>query len=149
MNETNADRATGMEEGAAAGEWLKSAALSESGGSAWPEYVGSATVHSGINSGAAGTGWFLHDLGLATGDSSFQGAAESARDWLAATAVQTGDGVTWNGSRKGAGWVLGGEPSWHWGSAGILGFLARMQGWGVDSPGMQPGLVPGRPPTPR
>ena len=54
-------------------------ALSESGGSAWPEYVGSDRVHSGINSGAAGTGWFLHDLGLATGDSSFSGAAEGTQ----------------------------------------------------------------------
>jgi hypothetical protein len=169
LNETNPDRATGMEEGAAgigwvflqayavtgkehyleraraAGEWLKRVALPERSGAAWAEYEGSDRVHSGLNSGVAGTGWFLYDLSLATGDDSFFEAAESARDWLAATAVSSEEGLFWHGTRTGSTWRLPGEPSWHWGSAGILGFLARMQGWNIDSPGMQPGLVPGQP----
>ena len=113
---------------------------------AWAEYEGSDRVHSGVNSGVAGTGWFLHDLGLVTGDDAFSGAAEGAKTWLAATAVKPRPtGCPGMAPACGGEWTLAGEPSWHWGSAGILGFLARMEGWPVDSPGMQPGLVPGQP----
>lgn len=168
-SETDPHRATGMEEGAAgigwvslqayavtgeqryldqaraAGEWLTAVALSEGDGLAWAEYDGSDRVHSGVNSGVAGTGWFLHDLGLATGENSFSRAAQGARAWLAATAVSGPEGLSWHATRVGGEWTLAAEPSWHWGSAGILGFLARLEGWPVDSPGMQPGLVPGQP----
>ncbi|MGE3662921.1 MAG: lanthionine synthetase LanC family protein [Pseudonocardia sp.] len=163
-DETNPHRATGMEEGAAgigwvylqahavtgdphyldqaraAGQWLVDVALPEHGGCAWAEYEGSDRVHSGLNSGVAGTGWFLHDLGVATGGAEFGTAAQQARQWLVATAVESQAGSSWYGTRVGTEWTLGGEPSWHWGGAGILAFLARMQGWPVDSPGMQPAL---------
>jgi lantibiotic modifying enzyme len=167
--ETNPHRATGMEEGAAgigwvflqayavtgeesyldharaAGTWLTDVALIEDDGLAWAEYEGSDRVHVGVNSGVAGTGWFLHDLGLATGDDAFSGAADGAKTWLAAVGEPTTEGLSWHATRVRGEWTLAGEPSWHWGSAGILGFLARMEGWPVDSPGMQPGLVPGQP----
>lgn len=167
--ETNDHRATGMEEGAAgigwvslqayavtgeprhleralaAGRWLQEVAVQEGGGVAWAEFEGSDVVHTGINSGAAGTGWFLHDLGLATGDATFLDSAQQARAWLAATAVPTPDGLRWHGSREDTTWLLAGEPSWHWGGAGVVGFLARLEGWDVDSPGMQPALIPGQP----
>ncbi|MGE0297492.1 lanthionine synthetase LanC family protein [Pseudonocardia sp.] len=169
--ETNPHRATGMEEGAAgigwvylqayaitgeshfldqalaAGQWLTEVALQEGDGLAWAEYVGSERVHSGLNSGVAGTGWFLHDLGLASGQKSFGDAATKARHWLVATAVTEGGGWSWHGTRVGEGWTLPGEPSWHWGSAGVLAFFARLNGWATDSPGMQPALVPPRPPA--
>jgi hypothetical protein len=80
--------------------------VSDDGGLAWAEYDGSDRVHSGVNSGVVGTGWFLHDVGLATGDEAFSRARRLH---------------------------------------GVLEFLARLEGWPVDSPGMQPGLVPAQP----
>jgi lantibiotic modifying enzyme len=167
--EADPNRATGMEEGAAgigwvylqahaitgeqhqldraraAGRWLTQVALAEDGGRAWAEYEGSDRVHSGLNSGVAGTGWYLHDLGLVTGDDTFTQAAQDAQKWLSATAVKTDSGWSWHGTRVGGDWTLPDEPSWHWGAAGVLAFMARMDGWPVDSPGMQPSLVPLRP----
>ena len=169
LNKTDPNHATGMEEGAAgigwvflqahaltgeahfleraeaAGRWLTSVAASEEGGRAWAEYEGSERIHSGLNSGVAGIGWFLYDLGLATGDNGFTEAAQGARRWLVATAVAAEPGLSWHATRVDGEWTLPGEPSWHWGTAGVLAFLARMDGWPVDSPGMQPALVPVRP----
>lgn len=165
----NPRRATGMEEGAAgigwvslqahvltgdrrhleraraAGRWLVDVALREAPGWTWAEYEGASTVHTSTNSGAAGTGWFLHDLGLVTGEAEFVTASVRARDWLLGTATPEG---RWHASRERGVWVLAGEPSWHWGGAGVLGFLARMGGGPVDSPGMQPALVPLGPAAP-
>jgi hypothetical protein len=110
--EADPNRATGMEEGAAgigwvylqahaitgdarhldraraAGRWLTAVALPEEGGRAWAEYEGSDRVHSALNSGVAGTGWYLHDLGLVTADDPFVQAAQDAQKWLVATAVK-------------------------------------------------------------
>ncbi len=159
----NTNRATGMEEGAAgigwvslqahamlggerhleraraAGRWLVDVALDEQIGRAWAEFEGSRTVHTATNSGAAGTGWFLDTLGRVTGEEEFAAAALDARSWL--LAVATPD-HRFGATRQGGTWTLGGEPSWHWGSAGIIAFLARMQGGPVDSPAMQEVLVP-------
>ena len=65
--------------------------------------------------------------------------------WLLASATGSEPGWSWHGTRIGAEWTLPDEPSWHWGTAGVLAFLARLDGWPVDSPGMQPALVPLRP----
>ncbi|HSU08756.1 MAG TPA: hypothetical protein VLK57_06100, partial [Pseudonocardia sp.] len=65
--------------------------------------------------------------------------------WLVATAVKAETGWSWHGTRVDGEWTLADEPSWHWGAAGVLAFLARMHGWPVDSPGMQPSLVPLQP----
>jgi Lanthionine synthetase C-like protein len=159
----NPNRATGMEEGAAgigwvslqahailddprhlerargAGRWLVSVALDEPVGLAWAEYEGSRTVHASTNSGAAGTGWFLDSLGRVTRDGEFSAAARDARAWLLAVATPDGH---WGATRQNGTWTLGGEPSWHWGSAGVIGFLSRLAGGPVDSPGMQEVLVP-------
>jgi uncharacterized protein YyaL (SSP411 family) len=167
--EADPNRATGMEEGAAgigwvylqahaitgdaryldraraAGRWLTAVALPEEGGRAWAEFEGSDRVHSALNSGVAGTGWYLHDLGLVTGDDTFVQAAQDAQKWLVATAVKADTGWSWHGTRVDGEWTLADEPSWHWGAAGVLAFLARMDGWPVDSPGMQPSLVPLQP----
>lgn len=159
----NPNRATGMEEGAAgigwvslqahailgddrhleraraAGRWLVDVALVEPVGRAWAEYEGSPLVHTATNSGAAGTGWFLDSLGRVTGEDEFAGAARAARNWLLAVATPE---HRWGATRRAGTWTLGGEPSWHWGAAGVIGFLARMGGGPVDSPGMQEVLVP-------
>ncbi|GLZ50288.1 hypothetical protein Acsp06_64730 [Actinomycetospora sp. NBRC 106375] len=159
----NPRRATGMEEGAAgigwvslqahailgdtrhlerargAGRWLTAVALDEPTGLAWEEFEGSPTVHTATNSGAAGTGWFLDTLGRVTGEVEFAAAARDARAWL--LSVATPDG-RWGATREAGTWTLGGEPSWHWGAAGVIGFLARTAGGPVDSPAMQESLVP-------
>jgi len=159
----NPNRATGMEEGAAgigwvslqahailgdprhleraraAGRWLVDVALDEPVGRAWAEFEGSPTVHTATNSGAAGTGWFLDTLGRVTGDAEFTAAAHDARDWLLSVATPE---HRWGATRVRGTWTLGGEPSWHWGAAGAMSFLARMEGGPVDSPAMQEVLVP-------
>lgn len=101
----------------------------------------------GMEEGAAGIGWFLQDLGLGTGADGFTQAAQEARRWLVAVATKAEPGWSWHGTRVSGEWTLPDEPSWHWGTAGVLAFLARMGGWPVDSPGMQPALVPIRPAT--
>lgn len=165
----NPNRATGMEEGAAgigwvslqayailgdarhleraraAGRWLVDVSLTEPVGRAWAEYEGSPTVHTSTNSGAAGTGWFLDSLGRVTGDDEFSGAARAARNWLLAVATPE---RRWGATREAGTWTLPAEPSWHWGSAGVIGFLARMAGGPVDSPAMQEVLVPLEGPPP-
>ncbi|MDL5157333.1 lanthionine synthetase LanC family protein [Actinomycetospora termitidis] len=159
----NARRATGMEEGAAgigwvslqaaellgdeshreraeaAGRWLLAVGRPVEGGTAWPEFEGSPITHLSTNSGAAGTGWYLDTLGRVTGDEDFRDAARAAQGWLVATMRPDG---TWPSNLTDGRPRLLGEPSWHWGSAGILAFLTRMSGGPVDSPGMQPPLVP-------
>ena len=51
-----------------------------------------------------------------------------------------GEGVYWSEYRSRSKWHLAREPSWHWGTAGIVAFLARMRGFGLDMPGEQPGF---------
>ncbi|MEJ2867533.1 lanthionine synthetase LanC family protein [Actinomycetospora sp. OC33-EN08] len=159
----NPRRATGMEEGAAgigwvslqaaaildderhreraeaAGRWLLAVGRPLADGTAWPEFEGSPTTHLSTNSGAAGTGWYLDTLGRVTGEDSYRDAARAAQRALVSTMRPDG---TWPSNLTDGAPRLLGEPSWHWGSAGILGFLARMAGGPVDSPGMQPPLVP-------
>ena len=159
----NARRATGMEEGAAgigwvslqaaeildddshreraeaAGRWLLAVADTRDGGTSWPEFEGSATTHLSTNSGAAGTGWYLDTLGRVTGEASYRDAAGGAQRFLAAAQLPDG---SWPSNLTGGRPGLIGEPSWHWGTAGVLGFLTRMSGGPVDTPAMQAPLVP-------
>jgi hypothetical protein len=159
----NPRRATGMEEGAAgigwvslqaaqilggpehraraeaAGRWLLAVGRDRDGGTAWPEFDGSPIAHLSTNSGAAGTGWYLDTLGRVTGEQPFRDAGLAARRFLVAAQLEDG---TWPSNVTDGRPRLVGEPSWHWGSAGILAYLARLQGGRVDSPGMQPPLVP-------
>jgi lantibiotic modifying enzyme len=160
-------RATGIEEGAAgigwvflqawqlthdpaylataqvAGDWLVTVAQRAGPGYTWPEDVGLPLTHTGLDNGAAGIGWFLHDLFLVTGSARFEAAARGAMSWLAAVMRQGRPGPYWQENYDGRSWHINAEPSWHWGTAGIAGFLARLDGLRVDSPGEEPGLTGG------
>jgi hypothetical protein len=158
-------RATGIEEGAAgigwvelqaygvthdaaylgtarrAARWLRGAALHEHGGLAWPEDAGQRVVHTGLNNGAAGIGWYLYDVARVTHSRADAAAARSAAHWLRAVAHRDRRGPYWYEYRDRRGWHVRADPSWHWGSAGIAAFLARLRGWPVDMPGEEPGLL--------
>ena len=70
----------------------------------------------------------------------FEEDARNAEQWLAKVARKDADGAYWSENRGGRQWHVAREPSWHWGTAGIAAFLARMQGWQTDMPGEEPGL---------
>src|SRR5947209_980445 len=109
----NSARATGMEEGAAgigwvelqayavtgdraslalargAGDWLLAAGVGRGGGLSWPQDAGQSGAPTSLDNGAAGIGWFLADLGQATGEPGFAAGAAAAGRWLT-SAAQTG-----------------------------------------------------------
>ena len=117
--------------------WLRSVAI---GGSAWAELPGDPTVpvHIGLDSGAAGIGWVLEDLARAGLDPAANRAgARSALTGLRAAAARDRKGAFWYANRTGSRPRLRAEPSWHWGSAGIAGFAARLAGWSGSGPGGQ------------
>ena len=158
------DLATGIEEGAAgigwvelqayqvtrdpvdlrtaagAGDWLFGNTRDELGGNAWPEDLGRPIVHTSLDNGAPGIAWFLHDLALVTHDRDYEQAAHDARRWLRGVARTDSRGVFWPENGDGRRWRLTREPSWHWGTAGIVGFLARLRGWPIDMPGEEEGF---------
>ena len=117
--------------------WLRSVAIA---GSAWAELPGDPTVpvHVGLDSGAAGIGWVLEDLARAGLDpAANRAAARSALAGLRADAARDRQGAFWYANRTGSRPRLRAEPSWHWGSAGIAGFAARLAGWSGSGPGGQ------------
>ena len=117
--------------------WLRSVAI---GGSAWAELPGDPTVpvDVGLDSGAAGIGWVLADLAHAGLDAAAnRSAARSALLGLRAAADHDRRGAFWYANRTGGRPRLRAEPSWHWGSAGIAGFAARLAGWSASGPGGQ------------
>ena len=117
--------------------WLRAAAI---GGSAWAELPGDPTVpvHVGLDSGAAGIGWMLEDLARADIEpSANRAAARAALAGLRADAARDGHGAFWYENRMGTRRQLRAEPSWHWGSAGIAAFAARLAGWSGRGPGGQ------------
>jgi hypothetical protein len=120
----------------AAGDWLLSVGKSQASGVAWPEYSGNAPLSPSLDNGAAGIGWFLDDLWLATGKTNFEHGAQAARQWLTSQAQQTASGASWTGMDGTT--SLPGEPSWHWGESGIAAFLVRAAGWQLDIPGEEP-----------
>lgn len=158
-------RATGIEEGAAgigwvelqawhvthdpadlatavaAGDWLLSVSDQSGAGFSWREDLGVPLTHTSLDNGAPGIGWFLHDLSLDTGQVRYEQRALGAVAWLSSTLRTDRRGPFWQENRDTRGWHLSADPSWHWGTAGIAGFLARMSGWGVDMPGEEPGLA--------
>ena len=124
-----------------AADWLLETAMKDAkGGWSWHEYEHPASphIHPNLNNGAAGIGMFLLDMFDATKDTKYKTAAEGVQAWLANTAVHKGDLVYWNDTDDGT--SFGKDPSWHWGSAGIIAFLARMAGSARDVPGEQPAL---------
>jgi Lanthionine synthetase C-like protein len=117
--------------------WLRSVAIA---GSAWTELPGDATVpvHVGLDSGAAGIGWVLADVARAGLDpAANRAAARSVLSGLRASAARDRQGAFWYANRAGSRPRLRAEPSWHWGSAGIAGFAARLAGWSGSGPGGQ------------
>ena len=109
-------------------------------GSAWAELPGDPTVpiHVGLDSGAAGIGWVLEDLARAGLDpAANRAAARSALAGLRAAAARDRLGAFWYANRTGNRPRLRAEPSWHWGSAGIAAFAARLAGWSDIGPGGQ------------
>jgi Lanthionine synthetase C-like protein len=123
-----------------AGQWLRSVAKAEPSGLAWPENSGTSQGSPSLDNGAAGIGWFLDDLWLATNETSFERSAQGARDWLTSLAEQSAAGVPLTG--KDGTTKLPNEPSWHWGDAGIAAFLVRAAGWQLDMPGEEPATWP-------
>jgi lantibiotic modifying enzyme len=120
-----------------AGVWLRRVATA---GSAWNELPGDlgTPVHVGLDSGAAGIGWVLEDLADAGIDTaSNRAVAWSALAGLSVGAGHDGLGTLWYENRTGGKPALAAEPSWHWGSAGIAAFAARLAGWTGRSPGGQ------------
>jgi len=123
---------------ARAGAWLRSVAID---GSAWSELPGDPTVpvHVGLDGGAAGIGWVLYDLARASIEPvANDRAARAALAGLRAAASRDRLGAFWFAQRMLGRRRLRAEPSWHWGSAGIAGFAARLAGWSGRGPGGQP-----------
>jgi hypothetical protein len=75
----------------------------------------------------------LADAGLDTPAN--RAAAWSALAGLHAHAGHDGLGTLWYENRTGGKPAVPAEPSWHWGSAGIAAFAARLVGWSERSPG--------------
>ena len=120
-----------------AGIWLRSASIA---GSAWAELPGDPTVpiHVGLDSGAAGIAWVLHDLARSGIDPAANRAVvRSALAGLRDSAAHDTRGALWYEHRLGERRGLRAEPSWHWGSAGIAALAARVAGWSGTGPGGQ------------
>jgi hypothetical protein len=115
------------------------------GGNYWPEDYAGSLVHSSLDNGAPGIGVFLDDVSRQTAstsnaDPAYENAAQGASTWLAGVVQTDSLGVYWYENCKRSRCRLPAEPSWHWGFAGIGGFLARLTGWTTDMPGEQPGV---------
>jgi len=112
-------RAGNREAARRAGAWLRQVRAAPG---TWTEWPGEETpVHHGLDSGAAGIGWVLEDLARA-------GLDPVANRRAARSAMRTA--ARHDGRQKG-------EPSWHWGSAGIAAFAAHLAGWSGRGPGGQ------------
>ncbi len=119
-----------------AGVWLRQVRLA---GGGWHELGDEPSpVHVGLDSGAAGIGWVLEDLARAGIDTAAnRRAARSALARLRDDAARDRLGSYWYAKRTGGRALLRAEPSWHWGSAGIAAFAARLAGWSGRGPGGQ------------
>ena len=128
-----------------AGDWLlSSCAVHQRDQKAdWPEDEGRQLVHTSLDNGAPGIGIFLYDLYRATGAPSYGYGAADAQRWIESVALGSHGDLHWCEQIRNGAWNLCGEPSWHWGAAGIIDLGARLQGWPLDMPGEEPGF--GRP----
>jgi len=123
-----------------AADWLVATAIHSKGGLSWREHEHPAAkqIHPNLNNGAAGIGMFLMDMYQTTKDDTYLQAAQGAETWLLATAVTDYKHAHWKDVDDDTSFAN--DPSWHWGTAGIAAFLARMHGGNVDIPGQQPAL---------
>ncbi len=125
-----------------AGNWLISVGDQTQNGIVWHEDESpqNPIVHANLNNGTAGIGLFLKDLGDASHDSKYEQAAGQAYAWLMTTAKHDGKDIYWTDNDGENNYSR--DPSWHWGTAGIINFMTRMNGGTTDIPGQQPGLRP-------
>lgn len=100
--------------------------------------------HTSLDNGAAGCGFFLHDLSVVTGNRKYQQAAAQIATWLRASARTSHGGIWWYDQLSSAAgrWIHPREMSWHWGQAGIIAFLARLTGWTTSMPVEEQSIVP-------
>ena len=120
-----------------AASWLRHVQIA---GGAWRELPanGRSPLHIGLDSGAAGIGWVLEDVARAGLDTAAnRGAARSALAGIRERAAHDRLGAFWYENRTRGHPRLRAEPSWHWGSAGIAAFAARLAGWSGRGPGGQ------------
>lgn len=126
-----------------AAQWLTNVAEKDDATGAYSWYEDqddpSSPVHPNLNNGAAGIGTFFYDLYLVTKDPEHLRVAQGALKHIETTAVRDGDKVYWNDQEKDGG-SFSADPSWHWGSAGIIAFAARAHGTSIDIPGEESAL---------
>ncbi len=70
----------------AAGNWLLSIGTSAGGGTTWEEPYGNADNYTSLDLGVSGIGYFLYDLYLATGTTTYNTAAQNAAAWVSSVA---------------------------------------------------------------
>jgi len=130
-----------------AGNYLVAHLSRMRGGLACVEDIGSGNTtlfHTSLDNGAAGCGFFLHDLSVVTGTKKYQDAAESMVGWLGSVSRTDRRGIWWYdqlNARSGR-WANPREMSWHWGQAGIVAFLSRLSGWAVSMPVEEQSILP-------
>jgi rhamnogalacturonyl hydrolase YesR len=124
-----------------AGNWLLGAAKNDgNGGLYWHEDehpASQSAPHVNLNNGAAGIGMFFIDLNKATSNEKYQKAAQGALKGIMNSAQHNGSDIFWKDK---SGNTFQADPSWHWGDAGIIEFLQRMNGGGQDILGEQPAI---------
>jgi hypothetical protein len=130
-----------------AGNYLLAHLSRRRGGLACAEDIGSgntALFHASLDNGAAGCGFFLHDLSLVTGAGRYQHAAENMAGWLRAVARTDQRGIWWYDQLDATSgrWASPREMSWHWGQAGIIAFPSRLSGWAVSMPVEEQSILP-------
>lgn len=130
-----------------AGNYLVAHLTRMRGGLACAEDVGQGNTtlfHTSLDNGAAGCGFFLHDLSIVTGNGKYQQAAAHIATWLRSSARTGHGGIWWYDQLNSATgrWTHRREMSWHWGLAGIIGFLARLTGWTTSMPVEEQSIVP-------
>ncbi|HEY3636763.1 MAG TPA: lanthionine synthetase LanC family protein [Rhizomicrobium sp.] len=127
----------------AAGDWLLSPCAGHGKDQKiyWPEDEGRNLVHTSLDNGAPGIAIFLHDLSEATGAPSYQDGAMDAQRWIRSVTFDDHGTAYWCEHIQSGNWRLCHEPSWHWGTAGIIDMAAHLQGWALDIPGEEPGFI--------
>lgn len=123
-----------------AANWLASVAEHTSNGLTWHEYETprNPITHTNLNNGAAGIGMFFQDLAEVTGNQQYQDLVTQTRSKIESTALRDGKVIYWDDNDGEDDYSR--DPSWHWGTAGIVAFLARTEGSKFNMPGMQSGL---------
>jgi hypothetical protein len=126
----------------ASGDWLLSPCAEQGHGQKiyWPEDEGDQLVDTSLDNSAPGIAVFLYDLYAATGAPSYRDGGADAQRWIESVAVKDHGAPGWCENIHDGEWHLCGEPSWHWGAAGIIDMAARLKGWPLDIPGEETGF---------